>query len=240
MKKINSLKKDDISILVCCILAGVLISWLLYDSFILGLAFAFAYLPVKKAYAGFLEKKKKREIEVQFSDFLYYISISFSLGRNLMQGIDESLINLREIYGKDAYLIRVLEEIASNYSRSNIEDISILERVDNEDIGDFVRVYRNCKESGGNMVEAIGSASRIISEKIQVNQEIRTQSSQRKLEGRIIAAMPFLVILFLKLTGPDYLEIMYSSFAGRIIMSLALALTALAWVLTERITKVSL
>ena len=238
MKKINLLKKNDLYILLSCLLCGGILSWLLYDTLVLIPLFAFCAIPVKKVYAAYIEKKKKSEIERQFADFLYYISISFSLGRNMIQGMEEALINLKEIYSADAYLVKDIEEIVERYKRSNIEDVSILERNDNEDIRDFVKVYENCKETGGNLVEAIGTASRVISEKIQVNREIVLQSSQRKMEGRIIAFMPVVIIAFLKLTGPDYLEVMYTSLAGRIIMSLALVATIISWVLVEKITKV--
>ena len=62
--------------------------------------------------------------------------------------------------------------------------------------------------------------------------------SQKKLEGRLITAMPIFIVLFLQLTSPDYLAVMYESLAGKILMSLALLATVLAYVMIERITAI--
>lgn len=57
-------------------------------------------------------------------------------------------------------------------------------------------------------------------------------------EGRIITIMPVAIILFLQIMSPDYLQVMYSTAAGRILMSLALAAIVIAYFMIERITSI--
>ena len=61
---------------------------------------------------------------------------------------------------------------------------------------------------------------------------------QKKYEGRIITIMPVAIILFLQIMSPDYLQVMYSTAAGRILMSLALAAIVIAYFMIERITSI--
>ena len=50
--------------------------------------------------------------------------------------------------------------------------------------------------------------------------------------------MPAIIVVFLQAVSPDYLEVMYVTFGGRILMSLALFAMAGAYVMIERITDI--
>ena len=50
--------------------------------------------------------------------------------------------------------------------------------------------------------------------------------------------MPVVIILFLQMMSPDYLEVMYTTAAGRILMSLALGAIVFAYWMIERITDI--
>jgi len=69
---------------------------------------------------------------------------------------------------------------------------------------------------------------------------METMVYQKKLEGRMIALVPFIILLFLQWMSPGYLEVMYSSAGGILLMSLALLMTGTAYVWLERMTDVEL
>ncbi|HZK88432.1 MAG TPA: hypothetical protein VFC27_04680, partial [Anaerovoracaceae bacterium] len=98
-------------------------------------------------------------------------------------------------------------------------------------------VYAICKETGGDMEKAIVKTSQIIMEKMNIEKEMRVLSAQKKFEGKLISIMPILVIIFLRITSPSYLEPLYATLAGKIIMSLSLIGMGYAYYLTEKITK---
>lgn len=85
---------------------------------------------------------------------------------------------------------------------------------------------------------AVNKAAAIIGEKINIEREIKTMVTQKKYEGRIITMMPVVIILFLQMMSPDYLEVMYTTAAGRILMSLALGAIVFAYWMIERITDI--
>lgn len=237
-------KKEKVILIVVLLVLALIISWIIYDSILfmpLGLA---AYRPACRFYRNNMIKKRNKQLALEFNDFLYYISVSFSLGRTMAQAMEEGKNNIKEIYGDGSLLVKELDHMLTEISEINMRDTPLLNdfaaRSSNEDIIDFVSMYENCKESGGNIMDAINTASNIITEKILIEDEILSNASQRKLEGRIIAAMPFVIILFLKLTGPDYIDIMYSSLAGRIIMTLSLLSVVVSWILVDKITRVKI
>ena len=85
---------------------------------------------------------------------------------------------------------------------------------------------------------AMNRAAELIGEEMEIEDEIRMQVVQRKAEGRIITVMPVLIILFLRTVSPDYIGVLYQTWAGRIIMSAALAVTIGTYLVIERITNV--
>jgi tight adherence protein B len=109
-----------------------------------------------------------------------------------------------------------------------------------EDVLLLADVYSVCRETGGNMAGAVNKAAALLTEKINIEMEIQTMLSQKKLEGTIIAVMPAAMILFLLLMSPDYLEPVYTTMVGRLMMVLALGLNVFAYVWMEKMTDVTL
>jgi tight adherence protein B len=75
-------------------------------------------------------------------------------------------------------------------------------------------------------------------DKIGSEKEIKTLTSQKRFERKIISAMPIVVILFLNLVSPGYIEILYTSLEGRLIMTAALGAIGYAYFLTMKLTKI--
>ena len=67
---------------------------------------------------------------------------------------------------------------------------------------------------------------------------MKTLISQKVFEGRIIAALPPVIILFLRLTSPDYLAPLYEATAGRIIMLGAVLAMAYAFYYSGKLSRV--
>ena len=121
-------------------------------------------------------------------------------------------------------------------------DIAVLEdfdeRADLEDVSLFVQVYRACRETGGDLISAMSEASDILGDKIKIENEIRMITSQKKTEGMIISAMPVIIILFLRIIAPDYIEVLYGNMMGIALMTGALAASGYAFWLIRKITDI--
>ena len=125
-------------------------------------------------------------------------------------------------------------------NRENEEDLLVdfAARSKQEDIRNFVDVYRACRVTGGNMEKVIANASSVLMDKMTIEREIDALTSQKKFEGRLISVMPLLVVLFLNIFSPDYLAVMYETFEGRLIMTIALGGIAGAYRLMMKMTEI--
>ena len=80
----------------------------------------------------------------------------------------------------------------------------------------------------------------VMNDKIQVQEEIRTLTSSRQFEQKIMNLIPFLIILYIDGTSPGFFNMMYESTMGRVIMSVCLAVYLTAYLMSGMILKIEL
>ena len=224
--------------------AGALtgIGYLFYDV----LWGALLTLPVCLAISPYLKRllaeRRRKELRDQFRDALYSFSASFATGRYLTEALGEARKYLTGIYGEQAVLVREFGEMYRLITGAGASEVDVWQdlarRTRLEDIADLAAVFRACRDAGGDLVRAVDKASGVLAEKMAVEKEIRTMSAQRRYEGRLIGIMPLVIIVFLRLSAPGYLDVLYRTVAGRLLMSAALLLMILSYVMTERITAI--
>ena len=75
-------------------------------------------------------------------------------------------------------------------------------------------------------------------EKIDVEREIHTVISAKKMELRIMSVIPFAMIVYLRLSFPEFLSVLYGNVAGIIIMSVCLAIYLVSYEVGKRIVEI--
>lgn len=193
-------------------------------------------------YKKYLKEKHKKILRDQFKDLLYSLSASLATGRQLQSSLKDAAVNLGVMYSADSPLLVELKGMieAMEENRESEEQLlmGFAQRSDIEDISNFVDVYLSCRQTGGDLNIVVSNASATLMEKMMIEREIKVMTSQKQFEGKIISAMPVLVIMLLNVASPGYLEKLYDTIPGRIIMTIALAGICLSYVMTDRIMKI--
>lgn len=219
-----------------------MLTLLFYRSIILSFASGVLVILCIPFYEQYKGKRQREFLLVQFKDLLYSLASSMATGRQMSQALEEGLDNLRLLYEEETPMVQELvymvKEINENREREEkiLSDFALRSGAD--DIRNFVDVYLTCRETGGDTVKVITNATDIIVEKMAIQREIRTLTAQKQLEGKIISLMPIGVVLGLNIFYPDYLQVMYETLVGRIIMTLALAGIALAYQMTQKLSSI--
>ncbi len=230
--------------LLFCGLSYLFISYLFYHSIILSLVSSCLSYPCLGFYAAYLGDKRRRELKEQFRDLLYSVSASFATGRQMPEALKEAEQNMRLIYQENSMIVLELADMVKrlNEYRESEEEIlrDFAERACIEDVTNFVDVYLTCRQTGGDLVKVISKASDMIMDKIAIEREISTITSQKRFEAKILTAIPFIILCFLQAASPDYLAPMYDSPQGRILMTMALAGIAAAYVISMKMTKIDI
>ena len=76
--------------------------------------------------------------------------------------------------------------------------------------------------------------------KESVKEEINVAINDKKLEQRIMTVIPLFLIGYISMASPGFLNIMYKSIMGNIVMMVCLIVYLLAYLWSEKIVKVSI
>jgi len=107
-----------------------------------------------------------------------------------------------------------------------------------EDIDSFAGVLATCRRTGGNLVEIVKNTTNILGDKMEIRNEIDVLLAQRRFEKKVMNAMPIALILVLSATANDYIEPVFTTFTGRIVMTAAIGLIAVSWFISEKIMNI--
>lgn len=164
--------------------------------------------------------------ESSLKQALYSLSSSLSAGRSVENGFRDAVQDLLLLDpGGQSDLIFELKVIVSRLEYGEPIEVALQDfarRAGMEDIANFADVFSTCKRTGGDLVEVVRRTSSVIGEKLDIQQEISVMIAQKRFESKALLAAPFLLLLFMNLTSPDYMETMYSG-PGIMISTFALA-----------------
>ncbi len=227
--------------------AGVaifLIAYIFYRSVLLSLLL----IPLALIYPGVklkdIIRKRKKELNIQFKDLLYSLSSSLSAGKTVESAFREALKDLSVLYPEPStYILIEIHRIISRLDTNETLEHALSDfasRAKLEDVDNFVDVFNISKRSGGNIAEVIKNTSAIISDRIEVGQEVDTMLAERRFEQKVLNMVPILMILLLSVSAPDYLSPVFDTIAGRLTMTASIALLIIAWVITAKINDIKM
>ena len=185
-------------------------------------------------------KKQKEKLLLQFKDFLESLSASYSAGKNTLSALQDSLTDLERMYGEDEDMVHELREILSDYQNGReIEDslYDLAERSGLEDIRSFADVFDTCNRKGADMRKIINDTRRVIIEKIEMEQSIRTLLSPGKSELYLMMILPLAMILVMNGGGliPDG-----AGTTNLIVKSVGMLVFGIAFLIGWKITEIKI
>lgn len=237
-------KSEKMFTIVVAAIALFAVGYVFYHSLILSALLALFAVKAPKIRTRQIIDKRKNQLSLQFKDMLYSLSSALSVGKSVETGIRDSLQDLQVIYpDPETDILVELGLILRGLGMNNtIEDMfgQFAERAHLEDIDNFVDIFVTCKRTGGDPIEVMRSTSNTIGDKIEVKQEIETMISGKKYEFNFLMILPVIMVLFLTLTSGDYMAPVFTTIVGRIAMTAAIAIFALAYVVGSKIMKINI
>ena len=110
-------------------------------------------------------------------------------------------------YESDAFILKELEVILSGIQNNiAIEDLlaDFGKRSNVEDIKSFADVFKISYRKGGNIKDIIRNTHSIISDKMEISEEIETLVSSNRLEQKIMIVLPIGLIAVIKMMSPEF------------------------------------
>lgn len=85
----------------------------------------------------------------------------------------------------------------------------------------FAIVVSVQQRSGGNLSEVLGNLSKVLRDRKKMKAKINALSQEAKASAAIIASLPFLVLILVYLTSPDYIQVLWTDPTGKLLMAVS-------------------
>lgn len=240
----NKLTKKEMCISVLLyVVMDILISFLFYDS---GIAFVILlpfYTIFFKYYKNQCKKKKIEELKEQFCEMISSISTSISAGLSLENSFRESKLEVIKLYGENSAIVKELSEIISKLDMNKPVEESLIEfaeKTNIEEIKDFSVIVKEAKKYGGNIRDIISRTVSFMIQKKEAEKEIRILLNAKLLEQKVMCAVPFFIIGYLRISSGDFMDVLYHNVAGEIVMTVCLTIYIISILLSLKIIDIEI
>lgn len=231
------LRQGGIGLGLCAV-----ISYTFYKSlfiFLLLLPVGLILFPLSRR--EYLKKKRLWQLTIEFREAVWIVSGYLSAGYSAENAFIAALPELRDMYGPDAMIVKEFRLIVKGIRLNRpLEGLlkDFAERSTVDDIRNFAEVFGIAKRSGGNMKEIIENTTNIIRDKTGVTEEIKNMTAAKRYEQNIMNLLPFALIIYMDITTSGFLDIMYESTMGRVVMTGCLVMVVVAYKLSQRILDI--
>ena len=219
-----------------------LLSYAFYDS-------AVPFLIVAAPALFFFLKKERVRHTVRRKELLkrQFLSAGNLLCDYLRSGyavenaMQKSLTELRALWGDNSEIVREWENIVSGIRIGEPVETGLQRFAARSGIGeirDFAEVFAAVKRTGGQIGEVLTSATELLSEKFRTEEQIRTMIAGKQFEQRVMDVMPIGILLYIRLSAPEMVSVLYTTLVGRLVMTGCLAVYILAFFWAEKIVKI--
>ncbi|MFK7892387.1 MAG: type II secretion system F family protein [Granulosicoccus sp.] len=117
---------------------------------------------------------------------------------------------------------------------------NLADRLDNEDIDLFVSAATIAHDVGGNLAETLQGLSETIRRKSEMEAKIQSLTSQGRLQGNVVTALPLIMLLGLSVVEPDATMPVFTSLLGWIVLFCIFALQITGGLIIRKIVSIDI
>jgi tight adherence protein B len=195
---------------VLLIAAGV-IGWFVTGSFIgAAVCCALGFLVPRVLFQVFRSRRRQR-LREQLPDAAMLIAGSLRAGASLPTAVQQMVAETRPPISQefDLFLREQRLGVQHDAALDNLE-----RRIDTEEISLFGSALKVSRETGGNLAETLEQLASTLRQKLAIEGKIRALTAQGKLQGIVVALLPFLVIFALFRLEPAAMSHLFSTWYG--------------------------
>lgn len=177
-------------------------------------------------------RRKEQEFRAQFGIGIQTMAGALNVGYSAENAIREAAKDMRPLFKKGSRVLREFERMIHLLDMNRTVEQAMgefSERVMQEDVDSFVTVFITAKRIGGDSVAIIRNAVKDIGDKIEVEKEIETLLSAKKLEFHVMCVIPFGIILYMRMAFPEFMGVLYNNLFGMVLMSICLGIYIAAY-----------
>lgn len=187
--------------------------------------------------------RRQEALRLQFKEAVLILSSSLGAGYSVENAFAASLRELEELYGADGMISVEFSYIVHQLRMNRTVETLLAEfavRSGLEEIKNFAEIFAVSKRSRGELVSVVNHTVHVISDRIQVREEILTMTAEKQFEQKIMNLVPYFIVFYLEFTSPGFFALMYETMIGRVVMTGCLAVYGISCILSFKILNIEL
>jgi tight adherence protein B len=188
-------------------------------------------------YIGFRKKKRMGRLDEQLVDALMLMAGGLRAGYSFLQGAEAVVRELdapiRDEFGSMLQDLRVGVQVEDAL-------ISLSKRAGTEEFDMMVTAILVQRTSGGNLAEILETIATTIRERMRIRREVSTLTAQERMSSYVVGALPIVAFGFLTFINPTYLDLLFGTDMGRMLLAAAVALEVIGFFIIRKIIDIKL
>jgi tight adherence protein B len=182
-----------------------------------------------------LWEKRCNQVVEQMVDGLTIMSNGIKAGLSLTQTMERVSANISGPLPDELNL--VLSKIRLGMT---VEDalIEFGERIPRPDVQMLVTSINILKETGGNLGETFETIVTVVRERQKVEKKIQAMTAQGLMQGMIVSAVPFVLLLVFAVSDPTYIEPLFTKSLGWIALGVILTLQIIGGIMIKKVVTI--
>lgn len=188
-----------------------------------------------------LRRRREREMQRQFLDAIQMMAASLQSGYSVENAVRAAVQELEKLYPSGAFIVQEFRNMVVQLERNqSVEELlqDLGERSQVEDLKSFAEVFLTAKRTGGDLLHVIRNTASCIRQKQETLAEIETVLTGKMTEQKVMSLMPLLILLYVRLTSPEFLAGMYGNLTGQAVMTVCLLIYAVAYLWGKNIVRI--
>jgi tight adherence protein B len=200
-----------------------------------GIVFAMllAYAPI--FYLRTRESRRRQRFVEQLPDILSLLVGSLRAGHGLNQALERVAGQLPPPAADE--FGRLVRAVSLGLSvQKGLNDLA--HRIGSDDLDLVVTAMNVQLEMGGNLAQTLDTIGDTIRARIRIKREIQVMTSQQRLSGLILVAIPPLLAIILSIVNPNYMRQLMEPGLTRLLLVAALVAQVIGFVIIRRILDI--
>lgn len=192
---------------------------------------------VPAATVSFLSNRRRKQFTAQLPDALALLSGTLRAGYSLMQGVEAVAQEVDEPMGQE--LRRVVTEARLGRPLEEALDATA-ERLDIADFSWAVMAIRIQREVGGNLAELLLTVGETMTARERLRREINALTAEGKMSAIVLGILPPALGGVMFVVNPDYIEVLFSTTIGNIMLGVAVLLAGFGFWWMKKIIEIDI
>lgn len=168
-------------------------------------------------------KRRSEKLREQLPDVLTIMASSLRAGHSFLQSLDTVAKEISQPAASEFQ--RVVAEIRLGRGAEDAME-SMADRVGSSDFKWAVLAVNIQREVGGNLAEILDNVADTLRERATIRRQIRVLTSEGRLSAWVLGLLPVGIALYMFAVNPEYIELLYTTTIGIVMLIVAFCLLA--------------